>query len=728
MGVAPLHSNKLNCCCFRRITSNIDQHNHREMYTTDDIRNIGIMAHIDAGKTTLAESMLHIANKVEGLGTAGKRAVQLDYMEQEIKRGITIRAACSSFNWGQNHINIVDTPGHTDFSGEVYSAMDVIDGCIIVVDGTKGVQAQTRHINAALPPNMPKIIFINKIDRAGVDIDHNMRSIKKYLRLNTVLLNAPKKHSGTSATTSTVSILKSGQDSHPESKLLIEALTDSLADIDDHLVERYLDQGSVTTEMLIQTLRKYVQNTTVVPVLCGSAVTLTGVDHLLSFVCELFPKPSKDRKFPSTGIDNTLAYTFKTVCGDHAQISAFCKIIRGTMMPNLRLYNLSLGKGERAGKIYKIHGGMYEERTQLIEGDIGMIEGMAEVRTGHVLSQDPKETLPKDFRMSSDVDVAAKCVCFATFTAKDEMATTTLVETMAKLKIEDPSLYYKYDPDTVDGLVVGGYGEFHLEILAEILKDNYGIPVQIGKVRVAIKETPLEAVEASMFIDSTNPEDKSHIGLQLIMEPMGLEHANTPLSSLELMSADGGNSLSCQVETGSIVFMRTNGSVIENPEMYLGASKTQDIILNIKQLLHNAMAAGPLIGGSMISTRIRITKLKLLPQSTIAGAKAIASKVLKSIYDKVPIELQQPMVSLNIVLPSEYVGCVIPDLRNNRKADILNVTSDNAGDTCLTTIVATAPMKEFLGYTKTLRALTNGNATFTMVRCGYAPIHINEVK
>lgn len=183
------------------------------------------------------------------------------------------------------------------------------------------------------------------------------------------------------------------------------------------------------------------------------------------------------------------------------------------MMPNLRLYNLSLGKGERAGKIYKIHGGMYEERTQLIEGDIGMIEGMAEVRTGHVLSQDPKETLPKDFRMSSDVDVAAKCVCFATFTAKDgkvhvnsmpqapsEMATTTLVETMAKLKIEDPSLYYKYDPDTVDGLVVGGYGEFHLEILAEILKDNYGmrtfgvtpyicagIPVQIGKVRVAIK-------------------------------------------------------------------------------------------------------------------------------------------------------------------------------------------------------------------------------------------------
>ncbi|KAK1442054.1 translation elongation factor G-related protein [Babesia gibsoni] len=702
------------------------------------------MAHIDAGKTTLAESMLHVAKQVDASGNHGNVNVQLDCMEQEIKRGITIRSACSSFNWGSYHVNVVDTPGHTDFSGEVYHAMDVIDGCVIIVDGTKGVQAQTRHINASLPTKMPRIIFINKIDRSGVDVGENMQSIRQSLHVNPVLLNVPNKDAFLpNSNINTLSVMDSSVQTIPEIKGLIEELTEALCDVDDILAEEYLTDGSVTSYRLMESLRSNVKNskgqlpfplytiTAVVPVVCGSAVTLFGVDQLLNFICELLPGPSSCRQFQSTFPDNTILYAFKSLCGSDEKINAFCKVIKGTMTQNTRLYNMVVGKAEQVGKIYKIYGNNYLECKQLVEGDIGMIEGMNSVRTGHWLSKNQKEVLPNHLLHSADIDSVGRCVCFAMFTAVNgilsdlcilqlaELNNAKLIEAMAKLKIEDPSIYYKYDPDASDSLIVGGYGEFHLEILAEILKDSYGknvcihihaytgIPVKISKVRVAIKETPLERVTSSMFIDSSVPEDRSHIGLELVMEPMPLENCRES-SSPALLVSDSEHSSTCHVDDSSIEFISGNGSKVDNSEQLLGEAKTNDIIANIKQLLLNAMTAGPVIGGPMIATRIRISKVRLLPHSSIAGAKVIASRVLKTIYKSVPIELQQPEVSLNIVLPAEYLGNVLPDLRNNRKAVILSISGGCSHTNELTTIVASAPMKELLGYTKTLRALTNG--------------------
>lgn len=715
-------------CCFRRFYSKGVINRNRGVYCTDDIRNIGIMAHIDAGKTTLAESMLHVAKQVDASGNHGNVNVQLDCMEQEIKRGITIRSACSSFNWGSYHVNVVDTPGHTDFSGEVYHAMDVIDGCVIIVDGTKGVQAQTRHINAALPTKMPRIIFINKIDRSGVDVGENMQSIRQSLHVNPVLLNVPNKDAFLpNSNINTLSVMDSSVQTIPEIKGLIEELTEALCDVDDILAEEYLTDGSVTSYRLMESLRSNVKNSKVVPVVCGSAVTLFGVDQLLNFICELLPGPSSCRQFQSTFPDNTILYAFKSLCGSDEKINAFCKVIKGTMTQNTRLYNMVVGKAEQVGKIYKIYGNNYLECKQLVEGDIGMIEGMNSVRTGHWLSKNQKEVLPNHLLHSADIDSVGRCVCFAMFTAVNELNNAKLIEAMAKLKIEDPSIYYKYDPDASDSLIVGGYGEFHLEILAEILKDSYGIPVKISKVRVAIKETPLERVTSSMFIDSSVPEDRSHIGLELVMEPMPLENCRES-SSPALLVSDSEHSSTCHVDDSSIEFISGNGSKVDNSEQLLGEAKTNDIIANIKQLLLNAMTAGPVIGGPMIATRIRISKVRLLPHSSIAGAKVIASRVLKTIYKSVPIELQQPEVSLNIVLPAEYLGNVLPDLRNNRKAVILSISGGCSHTNELTTIVASAPMKELLGYTKTLRALTNGNASFTMIRSGYLPIQRSEVE
>ncbi|CDR95786.1 elongation factor G 2, mitochondrial precursor, putative [Babesia bigemina] len=735
-----------------------------DAYSTSDIRNIGIVAHIDAGKTTLAEALLSRGMEQNRHGKMQQNPVQLDFMEQEIKRGITIRAACSSFNWGRHHINIIDTPGHTDFSGEVFNAMSVIGGCIIVIDGIKGVQAQTRHLNAALPRNMPKILFINKIDRPGVSIEENLQSIREHLRLTTVLINQPVEDSKSMATNRRiVSVLEENDECNDECAPMRDALTDCLCDIDDQVADIYLTDGHVPRDHLIAQLQKHVGEGRVTPVLCGSALTMAGVDQLLNAVCKLFPPPTTLGDLQSSSKGYTLVRTFKTVHGGASQIHAFCKVLKGVATPGMRLHNLELGKAEQAGKIFKIHGNTYQERS-----DILMISGMQSARTGHLLSTDPKKILPSEYGTAlSTVSAATRCVCFATFTPKNGHSIDDVVDAMAKMKIEDPSVYYKYDPDAVDGLVVGGYGEFHLEILAEMLKDDYGIPVQIGKLTVALKESPTDIAETSLYTDATVPEvysrhhapDKTHIGIHLIMEPMeaGTSYTHRELGDKSTSPPSEGsasptdaNAPINKVDDENVVFLSPNGSVIAQADAILASTKTREILASVKQMLHNVLAAGPLIGGSMINTRVRHGKTfmhgisdkggenedpaklhcRRYCQAAIrtirSGAKATASRALKEIYSNVPIELHQPVVSLNIVVPNEYVGNVTTDLRRQRNANIATIASEGSGSNVMSTIVANVPMKHALGYTKALRALTNGNATFTMVPCGYTPVPANE--
>ncbi|GBE59679.1 elongation factor G [Babesia ovata] len=591
-----------------------------DAYSTNDIRNIGIVAHIDAGKTTLAEALLSRGMEQNRHGRMQQNPVQLDFMEQEIKRGITIRAACSSFNWGRHHINIIDTPGHTDFSGEVFNAMSVIGGCIIVIDGIKGVQAQTRHLNAALPRHMPKILFINKTDRPGVSIEENLQSIRQHLRLNTVLVNQPVGDPRSMTTGKRiVSVLEEGDECHEERARMRDALTDCLCDIDEQIADVYLTDGHVSTEQLITQLQKHVGEGKLTPVLCGSALTMAGVDQLLNAVCRLFPPPTTLNDLQSSNKGYTLVHTFKTVHGGASQIHAFCKVLKGIATPGMRLHNLELGKTEQAGKIFKIHGNTYQERNRVVEGDILMISGMQHARTGHLLSTDPKKTLPSEYSTPlSTVSAATRCVCFATFTPKNDHSIDDVVDAMAKMKIEDPSVYYKYDPDAIDGLVVGGYGEFHLEILAEMLKDDYGIPVQIGKLTVALKETPTDIVETSLYTDATLPEggclsllmatcaaDKTHVGIHLIMEPMETTISDPTASSMESSAPTDANAPINKVDDKNVVFLNPNGSVMAQTDAILASTKTREILASVKQMLHNVLAAGPLIGGSMINTRVR---------------------------------------------------------------------------------------------------------------------------
>eukprot|EP00371_Babesia_bovis_P001822 XP_001610469.1 elongation factor G 2, mitochondrial precursor [Babesia bovis T2Bo] len=534
----------------------------------NDIRNIGIIAHIDAGKTTLAEALIDLANKREERNIANS-SIQLDFMEQEIKRGITIRAACSSFKWNGCHINVIDTPGHTDFSGEVISAMDVIDGCIIVIDGTKGVQAQTRHLNAALPKGMPKIVFINKMDRPGISIDENMASIKKQLRLNPLLINTPQRGK-TRDILSTISILDPRECNQGEYQDLLETLTECIANMDEEMADLYLGQGYIPKEIVIKRLSNYVRTGNVTPVLCGSAVTTAGVDQLLDAVCCLLPYPAGISQDPSAEDDGTILYTFKTLRGAQSRIHAFCKVVHGKLListldlagnlvPGMRLHNINLKKMEQA-----------------------------------------------------------------------ESDNNKLLHAMENIKIEDPTVYYRYDPDALDGLVVGGFGEFHIEIIAEILKDDYGIPVKIGQLKVAykvngtyfivqtIQESPAEKVEASLYTGTDTPEDKTQIGLEIIMEPMEPTMGEQSSDALDNVDGRTGDLFMCEVEHDSAIFLKPDGSEIE-PDAATIDANTRDILDNVRQLLSNALAAGPLIGGSMINTRVKIAKIKLLPTSNVAG-------------------------------------------------------------------------------------------------------------
>ncbi|EDO06901.2 Elongation factor Tu GTP binding domain family protein [Babesia bovis T2Bo] len=714
------HSNIQNGHCNGRHFSHIC----RDSYTTNDIRNIGIIAHIDAGKTTLAEALIDLANKREERNIANS-SIQLDFMEQEIKRGITIRAACSSFKWNGCHINVIDTPGHTDFSGEVISAMDVIDGCIIVIDGTKGVQAQTRHLNAALPKGMPKIVFINKMDRPGISIDENMASIKKQLRLNPLLINTPQRGK-TRDILSTISILDPRECNQGEYQDLLETLTECIANMDEEMADLYLGQGYIPKEIVIKRLSNYVRTGNVTPVLCGSAVTTAGVDQLLDAVCCLLPYPAGISQDPSAEDDGTILYTFKTLRGAQSRIHAFCKVVHGNLVPGMRLHNINLKKMEQAGKIYKIQANTYQERNIIVQGDIAMVSGMHHVRTGHLLSKYAKHGLSDQISaLVTKCNAPAKYVCFATFTALNESDNNKLLHAMENIKIEDPTVYYRYDPDALDGLVVGGFGEFHIEIIAEILKDDYGIPVKIGQLKVAYKESPAEKVEASLYTGTDTPEDKTQIGLEIIMEPMEPTMGEQSSDALDNVDGRTGDLFMCEVEHDSAIFLKPDGSEIE-PDAATIDANTRDILDNVRQLLSNALAAGPLIGGSMINTRVKIAKIKLLPTSNVAGAKTIASRAMKSIYNKVPIDLFQPIVNVNIMAPSEYVGNITSDLRKERQANVLSVSNEQ-DDSSTATIVAKAPMKHMLGYTKALRALTNGNATFSITPCGFTRATINEI-
>ncbi|AFZ80246.1 Elongation factor Tu GTP binding domain containing protein [Theileria equi strain WA] len=593
------------------------------------------MAHIDAGKTTLAESLLFASNKISRMGSVNDGTTQFDYMEQEIKRGITIRSACSSFDWNSYHINLVDTPGHTDFSGELHRALEVIDGCILVVDGTKGIQAQTKHIYGSLPKNMPRIVFVNKLDRLGVSIDYNLKSIKRHLCSDFLFLENPSY------------LFEDGDIKDAK----ISQIVEHMANFDEDIADAYLSDKAVPKKQILEKLREYVQNAKITPVLCGSALKFVGVTDLLSILCELFPHPKPEESEKS---NSTTLYTFKTIPDKLPNVNSFCKVIVGTLEPKMKLFNATLSK-------------------------------------------------PDSFRDSQ---------------------TCKLVQAIDSIKIEDPSLIYKYDPDAIDSIVVGGFGEFHFEILAELLRDNYGIEIEIGDAKIAYKETPADVFRSSLFIDKKpegiyfptyiNNVEKSHIGLELIIEPLEQSQV-TDASSFDLISNSSNISQRCIVAVDDNIYKKYSGEI--SPSSELG----QEVLSNIQDLLLNSLASGPILGSGMILTKITISDIKIYSSSTVAGAKFVASRVLKSIFDKGVFTLLQPIMLITVSIPNEFVGLITKDLRNNRNARIVERSVYQDGNDAQASVVAIAPLQDLLGYTRVIRSITRGNGTFTMVPNGYEP-------
>ncbi|KAK2197319.1 bifunctional P-loop containing nucleoside triphosphate hydrolase/Ribosomal protein S5 domain 2-type fold [Babesia duncani] len=654
------------------------------------------MAHINAGKTTLAESILYTSKRISSMGNINDGTTLLDYMEQEIKRGITIRSACTSFDWKDYHINLVDTPGHTDFSGEVYKAMDVVDGCIIVIDGTKGVQAQTRQINNLLPKHIPRLFFINKIDRQGVSITENIKSIKQYLSNTLVFLN---KFSKDPESEDIVCILDR---EHVDGCKLMDKVIESIANFDDDIATRYLCGDNVPRDEMLKSLKKLVQEM--------KTLKNIGIEALLNVACQVFPSPLLEKEKVCLIVDTiseaTTIYTFKAIANNPKDINAFCKVLTGTAASNTtRVFNLMSRQMEKCGKIYKIHGKTFTECSQLIAGDIGMIRGFKSIRAGHVLSSNSNVTISQQL-LESHLQDSAKCVCFATITPKNSDQNTKLLAAMENLKIEDVSLFYKHEPESEHGLTIGGYGEFHFEILADILKNDYGIPVTINTPRVAFKECPVDVVTASVNLDETLAPDTNLVALQVEMGPMDTVATEVNESSFDVMATRENNASHCIVDFDGAE-IRGNNKHVEN------------IKAGIKRLIHNTMASGPAIGGPLIYTRVNIKRLHVYPNSslvglltleikTLPGAKATAARVMRDIYKTGKFQVLEPIMSLNIQVPNEYVGAIVKDLRTIRRCSFIKVDHDNQLlDSA--SIIAHAPMRLVLGYTGTLRSLTNGN-------------------
>lgn len=670
------------------------------------IRNIGIMAHIDAGKTTTTERILYYTGKSHKIGEVHDGAATMDWMVQEQERGITITSAATTCHWGKNNINIIDTPGHVDFTIEVERALRVLDGAVGVFCAVSGVEPQSETVwMQADRYSVPRIAFVNKMDRVGADFHNVVTEIKEKLGKTTAALQIPigaeDEFAGVVDLIKQKAVYWKGDDlgaSFEETDIPAdlaedaavyrEELIENLCDFDDDLAEAYLGGEEISQEKIHEIIRKAVIEDGFIPVLAGSAFKNKGVQPLLDAVVAYLPSPvdrgeikghsAKDtekedtRKPDASDLFSGLA--FKIASDPFVGSITYVRIYSGTLKSGATVLNPLKNKKERVTKILQMHANKRTELAEAKAGDIVALSGLKETTTGETLCENHKPIV-------YDLMEFPETVISVAIEPKTTADEKKLMETLEQLKKEDPSFTFRHNKETGQ-LLIFGMGELHLEIIADRLQREFKVGVRVGKPQVSYRESITgEGVAENSFRKEQG--EKFQFG-----------HAKIKVEPADFQSG---------VDFASEVVKR------DLPQVFIDS---------IERSIKNTSVGGALAGYPFINIKATLVDAQYNEMESNDVAYAIAaSNAFREACQNAKVQMMEPIMALEVVTPTEYTGDIISDI-NMKRGKVTNM----AGKQNKEVVNAEVPLSELFGYSTDIRSKSQGRASFTMTFLKYEVI------
>ena len=674
-------------------------------FSLDKVRNIGITAHIDAGKTTTTERILFYAGRIYKIGEVHEGTTQMDWMEQERERGITITSAATYCTWRNEQINIIDTPGHIDFTVEVNRSLRVLDGAIVVLDGSQGVEPQSEtNWRLADMYSVPRIIFANKMDKVGADFYMCLDSLKTRLGANAVPVQIPigseSKFVGMVDLIRMKAMVWSGEELGAQFELVEipaeyiekakeyrEKMVESLSDFDDQIAEKFLNGKEVTEKELLPVIRKATISGKFYPMFCGTSFKNKGVQPLLDAVCDFLPSPldkpaikaidsltEKEIEFQAKDDAPFAALAFKIQSDPHVGKLTYFRVYAGKIAAGDSVFNSQKRTSERVGRLLRMHANKREEVKELYAGDIAAAVGLKNVTTGDSLCDEDHPVILES--MNFPEPVIAISIEPKTKADEEKMGIA-----LGRLAEEDPTFRVRTDVETGQ-TIIAGMGELHLDIIVDRMRREFKVEANVGKPQVAYRETIRKKVEQEgKYIRQTGGRGQyGHVWLEI--EPL-------PVAS--------GFEFVDKIKGGRI------------PREYIPA---------VEKGIKEALDSGVLAGYPVVDVRVTLFdgSFHEVDSSEIAF-KIAGSQCFKAGCKRAAPSLLEPIMKIEVLTPEEYMGDVIGDL-NARRAKIISM--EPRGN--IKVIKGTVPLSEMFGYATTVRSLSQGRASYSM-----EPSHYEEV-
>jgi elongation factor G len=666
-------------------------------FSLDNTRNIGIMAHIDAGKTTTTERILFYTGVVHRMGEVHDGAATMDWMEQERERGITITSAATTCFWRDHRINIIDTPGHVDFTVEVERSLRVLDGAVALFCAVGGVEPQSETVwRQADKYRVPRIAFVNKMDRVGADFLNVIRMIKERLGANAVPIQLPMGEGdmfvglidlikmkarvyNDQALGSTWDEMDIPNDLMPRAQEYRTKMLEAVSDLDDTLLEKYIEGKEISDNEVLNVLRRATLSMKIIPVLCGSSFKNKGIQMLLDAVVDYLPSPLDVGSVEGHYVDSTekvlrkprsdekfAALAFKIMSDPYVGKLTFFRVYSGKVEAGSYVYNSTIQKRERLTRILRMHANHREDVKTASAGDIVAAVGLKNTKTGDTLSDEKGAVVLE--RM-----VFPEPVIWIAIEPKTKADQEKLSHGLNSLADEDPTFKIRGDEETGQTLI-GGMGELHLEIIVDRLKREFKVEANIGRPQVAYKETIRKKVDAEgRFVRQSGGRGQyGHVWIEA--EP------------------------------------NEKGKGFEFVDAIVGGVIPREYITPVSAGIKEALKSGVLAGYPVEDVKVRLYDGSYHEvDSSEMAFKVAGSMAIKAALKKANPVLLEPVMDVEVITPEEYMGDVMGDL-NSRRGHIKGIEPRRDAQV----IRAKVPLAEMFGYATTLRSMTQGRALFTM--------------
>ncbi len=670
--------------------------NKREI-PLEKTRNIGIMAHIDAGKTTTTERILYYTGKIHKIGETHDGASQMDWMAQEQERGITITSAATTAAWKDHRINIIDTPGHVDFTIEVERSLRVLDGAVTVLDAQAGVEPQTETVwRQASDYSVPRIVFANKMDKVGADFDFSVQSLRDRLQANALPIQMPI--GAEDSFEGVIDLVEMKADLYDEDKLGTEwdtvdvpddykeeaekrrtAMIEQLADIDDDIMEKYLDGEEISKDEIKAAIRKGTLNLELFPVLAGSAFKNKGVQMMLDAVVDYLPSPLDVK--PYNAIDPETDKPVELITGDDKPFSAlafkvatdpfvgrltYIRVYTGTLESGSYVLNSTKDKRERVGRLLQMHSNHRQEIPEVFSGDIAAAIGLKNTTTGDSLT-DPDHPLHLESMTFPDpvIQVAVE--------PKSKADQDKMDVALQKLAEEDPSFKAETDPETGETLIAG-MGELHLDIIIDRMKREFNVEATVGAPQVAYREAFTKKASAQGKFVRQSGGKGQYGDVWIEFEP------------------------------------NEEGKGFEFEDAIVGGVVPREFIPAVEQGLREALGNGVLAGYPLVDLKAKLYDGSYHEvDSSEAAFKVAASMSLHNAAKKAAPVILEPVMKVEVRVPEEYMGDIMDQI-TARRGRVEGMEAISGAEE----IHSFVPLSEMFGYATTLRSASQGRGTFTM--------------